>query len=278
MTLSASHTADLERATRSRTRPADSILGRALAGGKLLIESLIGRGGVGAVYKARHRELRMPVAVKVLHESFQRDIDFCRRFYAEALAASRLDHPNITRVIDFGQEPDGLLYIAMEFLDGVELRAVLDEEGALSAQRIAELMMQVCAGLSHAHARGIVHRDIKPENLVLVPGTTTTARPIELVKVCDFGIAQHRALPGAAQTPASSRARPSTCRPSSAAATSSTRAATSTRAASCSTSSRRGRCRSPRAPAVDPQQAPVHAPLAPSVVRPGSIRSSSESS
>jgi serine/threonine-protein kinase len=161
------------------------------------MENLIGRGGVGAVYKARHRELRMPVAVKVLHESFQHDIDFCRRFYAEALAASRLDHPNITRVIDFGQEPDGLLYLAMEFLDGVELRALINKEGVLPTQRIAEVMMQTCAGLSHAHARGIVHRDIKPENLVIVPGQDDDGQAIELVKVCDFGIAQHRALPGA---------------------------------------------------------------------------------
>ena len=199
MTLSASHTADLSRASPLPEEPAvDNILGRALAGGKLMMESLIGRGGVGAVYRARHRELRMAVAVKVLHESFQHDIDFCRRFYAEALAASRLDHPNITRVIDFGQEPDGLLYLAMEFLAGVELRAVLVKDGALPAQRIAEVMMQTCAGLSHAHARGIVHRDIKPENLVIVPGQDDDGQPIELVKVCDFGIAQHRALPGAA--------------------------------------------------------------------------------
>lgn len=197
MTLSASHTADLSQVGPLPTGPDDTILGRALAGGKLLMETLIGRGGVGAVYKARHRELRMAVAVKVLHDSFQHDIDFCRRFYAEALAASRLDHPNITRVIDFGQEPDGLLYLAMEFLAGVELRAVLDKETVLPAQRIAEVMMQTCAGLAHAHARGIVHRDIKPENLVIVPGQNDDGQPIEIVKVCDFGIAQHRSLPNA---------------------------------------------------------------------------------
>jgi serine/threonine-protein kinase len=194
MTLSASHTADLSQAGPLPKGPEDTILGRALAGGKLVIESLIGRGGVGAVYKARHRELRMAVAVKVLHDSFQQDIDFCRRFYAEALAASRLDHPNLTRVIDFGQEPDGVLYLAMEFLAGAELRAVLDKEGPLPAQRIAEVMMQTCAGLSHAHTRGIVHRDVKPENLVIVPGQDDDGQPLDLVKVCDFGIAQHRAL------------------------------------------------------------------------------------
>ncbi len=197
MTLSESHTKDLSYVGPLPTEEGahDSKIGRALAGGKLLIEQLIGRGGVGAVYKARHRELMMPVAVKVLHESFQGDIDFCRRFYAEALAASRLDHPNITRVIDFGQEPDGQLYFAMEYLDGVELRSVLDRERTLPTHRIATIMMQVCAGLSHAHARGIVHRDIKPENLVLVPSQDDDGRATEVVKVCDFGIALHRAVP-----------------------------------------------------------------------------------
>lgn len=196
MSLSESHTKDLSN-TGATDDVTDSKIGRALAGGKLVIEQLIGSGGVGAVYKARHRELMMPVAVKVLHESFQNDIDFARRFYAEALAASRLDHPNITRVIDFGQEPDGQLYFAMEFLDGVELRSVLEHEGKLPSARIAAVMMQVCAGLSHAHARGIVHRDIKPENLVLVPSHDDDDKPTEIVKVCDFGIALHRALPDA---------------------------------------------------------------------------------
>ena len=194
LTLTDSHAADLSHVGASPT-DVDPRIGRALAGGKLVIEQLIGRGGVGAVYKARHRELMMPVAVKVLHESFQHDVDFARRFYAEALAASRLDHTNITRVLDFGQEPDGQLYFAMEYLDGTELRNVLEDERKLSGARIAPIMMQVCAGLSHAHARGIVHRDIKPENLVIVPSQDDDGRPMEIVKVCDFGIALHRQVP-----------------------------------------------------------------------------------
>jgi serine/threonine-protein kinase len=194
MQLSESHTKDLSYVGPLPTESSvDAQIGRALAGGKLVIEQLIGQGGVGAVYKARHRELMMPVAVKVLHESFQHDIDFARRFYAEALAASRLDHPNVTRVIDFGQESDGQLYFAMEFLAGAELRTVLEKEQLLTATRIATLMMQVCAGLSHAHARGIVHRDIKPENLVLVPSHDDDGNATEIVKVCDFGIALQRA-------------------------------------------------------------------------------------
>ena len=171
----------------------DALLGRSLAGGKLQIESLIGKGMMGAVYKATHRELRIPVAVKVMHERFQHDEDFCRRFYDEALAASRLDHPNLVRVYDFGQEPDGLLYLSMEFIAGRDLRAALAEEGPMPVTRIAELMMQVCGGLGHAHARGIVHRDVKPDNVVLVMRLDDDGRPREQVKVCDFGLALLRA-------------------------------------------------------------------------------------
>ncbi len=175
------------------TRPSDALIGRSFAGGKLQIESLIGKGMMGAVYKATHRELRIPVAVKVMHERFQHDVDFCRRFYDEALAASRLDHPNLVRVYDFGQEPDGLLYLSMEFIAGRNLRAVLAEEGPMPVKRIAELMMQVCGGLGHAHARGIVHRDVKPDNVVLVMRLDDDGRPCEQVKVCDFGLALLRA-------------------------------------------------------------------------------------
>ena len=173
--------------------PTDALIGRSFAGGKLQIESLIGKGMMGAVYKATHRELRIPVAVKVMHERFQHDVDFCRRFYDEALAASRLDHPNLVRVYDFGQEPDGLLYLSMEFIAGRNLRAALSEEGPMPITRIAELMMQVCGGLGHAHARGIVHRDVKPDNVVLVMRLDDDGRPREQVKVCDFGLALLRA-------------------------------------------------------------------------------------
>ncbi len=167
----------------------DDLIGRTILGGKLQLETFVGRGGMGSVYKAQHRELRIPMAVKVLHEAYQRDVEFCRRFHAEALSSSRLDHPNLTRVLDFGQEPDGLLYIAMEFLAGTSLREVLEVDKTLEPKRIVPVMMQVCAALFHAHSRGIIHRDIKPENIVLVPGTNDDGDDIEVVKVCDFGIA-----------------------------------------------------------------------------------------
>lgn len=175
----------------SQATTRDPLIGRKLAGGKLLIVELVGQGGAGSVYRARHRDLHMSVAVKVMHESYQRDADFCRRFQTEALSASRLDHPNLTRVLDFGQEPDGLLYIAMEFLDGKSLRDILDVEKSLPLARVASLLVQVCSGLTHAHARNIVHRDIKPENLMVVRGLDDDGKESEIVKVCDFGIA-HR--------------------------------------------------------------------------------------
>jgi serine/threonine-protein kinase len=192
--ISIRHSHDL--AGDSGEAPPEELVGRSIAAGKLRIEGLIGSGGVGSVYRASHRDLRMPVAVKILHSGFQQDIEFCRRFHAEALAASRLDHPNLMRVLDFGQEPDGLLYLAMEHLDGQPLSATLKTGLALPLIRIVELMMQVCAGLAHAHARGIVHRDIKPENVVVVANTDDDGRAIERVKVCDFGIAQQQADSG----------------------------------------------------------------------------------
>lgn len=189
--LTERHTADLEGEPLPLRPQTETLVGRALANGKLQIDSLIGGGGVGAVYRATHRELRMPVAVKVLHDNFQSDADFGRRFHAEALAASRLDHPNITRVLDFGQEPDdGLLYLVMEYLDGIGLRTLLERERQLTTERVVKVASQVCAGLAHAHARNIVHKDVKPENLVILQGSDDDGNAIEIVKVCDFGIAQ----------------------------------------------------------------------------------------
>jgi serine/threonine protein kinase len=187
ITLTERHTRDLS-GELVEVEP-EALVGRSIAGGKLLIESLIGAGGVGSVYRASHRDLQIPVAVKLLHHHFQQDLEFCRRFHSEALAASRLDHPNLMRVLDFGQEPDGLLYLAMEHLDGQALADILSVGVPLPMLRIVDIMMQVCAGLAHAHARGIVHRDVKPANVVLVANNDDDERPDELVKVCDFGIA-----------------------------------------------------------------------------------------
>jgi len=173
----------------SRAHGSDSLVGRRIAEGKYIIESLIGSGAAGAVYRATHRELRRTVAIKVLHPHYQQDPQFMTSFRGEALAASQLDHPNVMRVLDFGQEPDGLVYIVMEYLSGRTLQSLLDEERRLPTDRAVEIMIQVCAALSVAHDHGIIHRDIKPDNIMLVPSRDDEGATFELVKVCDFGIA-----------------------------------------------------------------------------------------
>jgi serine/threonine protein kinase len=166
-----------------------ALLGRMVAG-KYLIESYLGGGAMGAVYKARQVALEKYVAIKLLHGELARDAMFSARFQREAQAASKLDHPNSMRVIDFGQEPDGLLYIAMEFLDGRDLFHVLREDWPLPAVRSADILSQALAAIAVAHEMGMVHRDLKPENIMLMSGTDDEGRARDVVKVCDFGIAK----------------------------------------------------------------------------------------
>jgi eukaryotic-like serine/threonine-protein kinase len=192
--VSRGHTRDLDRrgaAGRAIPSPVDDPhTGRALANGKYRLDALVGAGGMGAVYRAHHRDLDKVVAVKLLHPTFLKETGFSERFQAEALTMSRIDHPNVARVLDFGQEPDGLLYLVMEFLDGVDLAAVREEAQRLDVERIARIMTQVCAALGHVHRHGIIHRDVKPTNILLVAGHDEEEDvPTEIAKVCDFGIA-----------------------------------------------------------------------------------------
>jgi serine/threonine-protein kinase len=193
--LSTQHVAALARTTggggpsTSSRRAPGALRGRALAEGRFVLEALLGGGASGEVYRAVHTVLRRPVAVKVLHPTLQFSQDYCARFYAEALAASQLDHKNVLRIVDYGQEPDGILYIVMELLEGQSLQQILDDEGPLPLERLVNLVSQACAGLGHAHDAGVVHRDIKPENVVVVTRKDDDGNKSELVKVCDFGIA-----------------------------------------------------------------------------------------
>ncbi len=166
----------------------EALLGRTIAG-KFVIDSFVGGGAMGAVYKAKQTALNKVVAVKVMHkEGF--GATFGERFKREAQAASKLDHPNSLRVIDFGEEPDGLLYIAMEYLAGRDLGHVLDAEWPIAPERAVNILSQALAALAVAHEMGIVHRDIKPENIMVLDSVSDEGHPTDLVKVCDFGIAK----------------------------------------------------------------------------------------
>jgi serine/threonine-protein kinase len=166
-----------------------AVVGQIL-GGKYEVGALLGAGGMGNVFHAQHLALDKAIAVKVLHPRYQNDPGFVASFHREARASSRLDHPNVVRVLDFGQEPDGRLYLTMELLAGSDLRAVLNVQRRLTLPRIIDVMSQVCAALSASHGEGVVHRDIKPDNIRLVPSIDDEGKPFELVKVCDFGIAE----------------------------------------------------------------------------------------
>jgi serine/threonine protein kinase len=147
---------------------------------QLEILELIGKGGMGAVYKARQPALDRFVALKILAPRSGGDLDFAERFTREARALARLSHPNIVAVYDFGQA-GGLSYFIMEFVDGPNLRQV-EQAGRLSPREALEIIPQICGALQFAHDEGIVHRDIKPENVLL----DKKGR----VKIADFGLAK----------------------------------------------------------------------------------------
>jgi eukaryotic-like serine/threonine-protein kinase len=167
----------------------DPLLGRTIAGRFLILEPLRA-GSMGTIYRARHVVLEKTVCIKVMHPELAAEPQFAGCFHREAKAASRLDHESSLRVIDYGQEPDGVLYIAMEFLDGRDLLAVLEEDWPLSAERVVDILSQTLSALGAAHRAGVLHRDLKPENIMVVPTSSDDGTLEELVKVCDFGIAQ----------------------------------------------------------------------------------------
>ena len=170
--------------------PLDPRIGRLLAG-KYHIDAPIGSGAAATVYRATHKDLRRAVAVKILHAENQAATQFIRRFKAEALTASKLEHVNVTRIIDFGEER-GELYLVMELVNGRTLEAILAQEGPLRAKRVIDIGIQVCRALVFAHSQGVIHRDIKPENVMIVPDADDDGEPCDLVKVCDFGLAKLR--------------------------------------------------------------------------------------
>ncbi|HSD86284.1 MAG TPA: serine/threonine-protein kinase, partial [Kofleriaceae bacterium] len=167
----------------------DPLLGATVADRYKVIRKL-GEGGMGAVYLATHMVLEKQVALKVLHGEFARKPDLVERFMQEAKAASRIRHENVIDISDFGATPDGLVFFAMELLQGHDLheevaRARLSGH-LLPWSRTKKIFLQICGALSAAHARGIVHRDLKPENIYLVDFLGDP----DFVKLLDFGIAK----------------------------------------------------------------------------------------
>ena len=163
----------------------DLYVGQTLLG-QFRIEEKVGAGGMGTVYRARQIGVDRHVAIKILHPELVQNADAVRRFQREARVSAALDHPNIVRVILFGQLPDGALYLIMEYLEGRSLSDLSRVEGALPPARALHITTQICDAIGEAHQQGVVHRDLKPENVHLV----TRGRDLDFVKVLDFGIAR----------------------------------------------------------------------------------------
>ncbi len=168
-----------------------------LVDAKYRIEQLLGRGGMGAVYRARDIGLDRLVAVKVVRAELLWDPEAQRRFRREAQIVARLQHPAIVSVFDFGMFVTGGAYLVMELVRGEDLRRVLLREGRLDSSRALPILSSVCAGIEAAHRDGVLHRDLKPEN-ILLPGGDLAA------KVLDFGVAKVMATDPTGRTEASS--------------------------------------------------------------------------
>ncbi len=163
----------------------DPLVGTVIAD-RYRVEALIGEGGMGSVYRVEHLHMRKRLALKVLHRELSTYDEVVARFEREAMAASAIEHPNIANATDFGKLADGSFYLVLEYVEGVDLRTVLQRERFLNPARAVHIMMQILGALGRAHELGIVHRDLKPENVLLVEKDGDP----EFVKVLDFGIAR----------------------------------------------------------------------------------------
>jgi len=176
--------------------------------GKYRLHEIVGRGGMGVVYRAEHVYIGREVAVKILHEGYGAREDSIKRFLREARAASLINHPNIVEVTDFGKATDGTVFFVMELLVGEPLDAILARERRLDLLRAITICNQLAAALGAAHSKNIIHRDLKPENVMLIPreGRRELVRRIpdesgghevseretkfDFVKILDFGVAK----------------------------------------------------------------------------------------
>lgn len=167
------------------SRRQDPLIGTVIAERYLILE-VLGRGGMGVVYKARHEMMERTVAIKMLLPQLVADEGAAARFRREAMASSKLKHSNIISLHDYGRTEDGTPYLVMDYIEGESLSDVLKRENQLGTMRSAHIFQQVCDALAHAHEQGIIHRDLKPGNIMLMQ----TEEERDFVKVVDFGIAK----------------------------------------------------------------------------------------
>jgi len=173
-----------------------ALIGSALDG-QYQIESILGKGGMGAVYLARHILLGDRVAIKVLPPEMRGNTEWLRRFQREGQAARRFRHPNAVTVYDLRTSADGTIYLVMEYVEGVTLDAELKKHGRFSPAEALTVLDPVMSVLNAAHAMGVVHRDLKPEN-IMIGKASTDGEPV--VKLLDLGIAKLREVAGAEKT------------------------------------------------------------------------------
>jgi serine/threonine-protein kinase len=164
---------------------AASLIGTVLAD-RYLVHERLGEGGMGEVYLAEHIRIKRKVAVKLMRSWMVGDPVAVSRFHREAENASQISHPNVAQVYDFGETSDGMIYLAMEFVPGEPLSAIIEREGRLHAVRAAEIVRQTAEALVAAHGMGILHRDLKPDNIMVARSRAGT----DIVKLVDFGIAR----------------------------------------------------------------------------------------
>ena len=170
--------------TLKSANPSGDLIGQVIAD-RYHVTKKLGEGGMGAVYLAEHVKMGRKSAIKVMSASMSHDPDAVSRFNREANNASRIQHPNICAIYDFGETPDGLIYLAMEFIEGDSLNGILKKTGPMSLQRATHILSQTASALKLAHDAGIVHRDLKPDNIMIAQQSGK-----DLVKVVDFGIAK----------------------------------------------------------------------------------------